>query len=274
MIKPKILLFSLLLLSLVLASCSGSTPAPATATPQPSIAPSATSSQSPTATETATSTATASPTHTASPTATHTPTLPPTETPTATPVPTYSILRGEVTIAQAVCHYGPGKPYLYKYGVYQGSNLEILGRMDQGTFLFVQAIRGNNPCWLNPEYIKLKNGTLADLRPIPAEEVKLPMSPYYGPVTGVSANRVGNEVNVFWNPFVLRAGDDSLQTPYVVETWVCQNGQIVFNPVGSYKNSAKIVDEPGCSSPSHGRVYAAEKHGYTRPIEIPWPPAN
>lgn len=196
----------------------------------------------------------------------------PSSTPTMTPVPTYIKLRGEVIVDQAVCHYGPGAPYLYKYGVYRGSNLEIIARIQLGKYLEVQAIGGTNPCWLNPDYLKIK-GDIQNLRPLSPDEVKLPQSPYYGPLTGVSARRDGDAVTIFWNGLKLRAGDDSEQTPYLIEAWVCQAGEILFNPVGSYKTAVKIADEQGCAEPSHGRIYAAEKHGYTRAVEIPWPQA-
>ena len=35
--------------------------------------------------------------------------------------------------------------------------------------------------------------------------------------------------------------------------------------------SATITDEPGCSGPSEGKLYTVEKHGYTEPVDIPWP---
>jgi len=101
--------------------------------------------------------------------------------------------------------------------------------------------------------------------------IPLPQSPYYGPPTGVKATRDGNEVTVFWYGIKLKAGDDSEQFPYLVEAWVCQNGQIIFTPVGSYATAVKITDEPGCAEPSHGRLYGVEKHGYTKWVEIPWP---
>ena len=34
---------------------------------------------------------------------------------------------------------------------------------------------------------------------------------------------------------------------------------------------ADIRDEWGCAEPSHARVTAAEKHGYTRFVEVAWP---
>jgi len=40
---------------------------------------------------------------------------------------------------------------------------------------------------------------------------------------------------------------------------------------GTYETSIVVVDEPGCTEASHGRITAAEKHGYTKFVEIPWP---
>lgn len=173
---------------------------------------------------------------------------------------------------QAVCHYGPGAPYLYKYGVIQGSNLEILARDELGVYLEVQAIGGNNPCWVKGEYMKVK-GSLTDLQPIRTLDVRLPISPYYKPTLVVSSRRSGADVTVFWQKYTLRAGDDSEQVPYLIEAWVCHGGQVAFTPLGAYETALKIPDEPGCAAPSHARFYAVEKHGYIGPVEIPWPAA-
>ncbi|NPV87898.1 MAG: hypothetical protein HPY45_18015 [Anaerolineae bacterium] len=213
------------------------------------------------------------PTETPLPTNTATPTETITETATATRIPTYTKLRGKVIIEQAVCHYGPGKPYLYKYGVYQGYTMEIIGRDPTGTYIEVQAIGGNNPCWVKAEYMQIQ-GDLSQVKPIQPEEVQLPRSPYYTPPTGISARRKGNEVIVSWNAVELKAGDDSQQVPYVIEAWVCHQGELVFTPLGSYTTTIEITDEPGCPLPSRARLAAAEKHGYTRWVDIPWPTAT
>lgn len=245
-----------------------------TATPT-QVLPTATSTASFTPTPTSTATFTPSPSPTALPTSspTATATVTPTATPTATPIPTYIKLRGKVIIEQAVCHYGPGAPYLYKYGVYKDSNLEILRRVEYGNYIEIQAIGGNNPCWVREDYLEIK-GSLLDLEPVNAEDVHLPISPYYTPPTGVSARRDGDMVTVFWHPLVLRPGDDSEQVPYIVEAWVCQDGQYIFLPVGSYQTAAQVRDEAGCALPSHGFLIAAEKHGYTWRVKIPWPPLD
>ncbi len=168
------------------------------------------------------------------------------------------------------CRYGPGYPYLYKYGLVPGSNLDVIGRTDTGSWILIQAIGGNNPCWVKASLMEIK-GDVMNVQPT---YIPLPPSPYYRPPTGVSARREGTEVIVSWNPISLRAGDDQAAARYVVEAWVCQAGRLTFTPVGSYTAEAVVPDEPGCSEPSHGRLVAAEKHGYTLPVEIPWPQAG
>jgi hypothetical protein len=205
------------------------------------------------------------------PTSASSQTPPPSETPTPTVTPTYAILRGQVIPERANCRYGPGASYLYKYGLVGGSNLEIIGRNELGTWVLIQAIGGDNPCWVKADLMEIRGEVLA-VQPVSPDKIQA-WSPYYPPLTGVSAVREGVKVTVFWHPLVLRAGDDSEQVPYVVEVWICQDGQIGFMPFGSFGTSIEITDEPGCSDASHGRVLAAEKHGYTRPVEIQWPPA-
>jgi hypothetical protein len=179
-------------------------------------------------------------------------------------------MRGKVIIDQAVCHYGPGAPYLYKYGVYKDSNLEILRRIEYGNYVEVQAIGGDNRCWVRADYFELK-GDYLDLEPVSAADVPLPITPYYGSPGGVSASRSGSEVTISWNPLILKLGDDSEQVPYIVEAWVCQSGEYLFKPTGSWTTSVTIIDEHGCDLPSGGFITAAEKHGYTPRVPIEWP---
>jgi len=216
--------------------------------------------------ETTTAAPSFTPTHLPAPTLTITITPTPTETPTVTITPTYAILRGEVLV-RSNCRYGPGAPYLYKYGLVAGSNLEIIGRNDLGTWILVRAIGGNNPCWVKASLMDAKGNVMS----VAPTYIPLPQSPYYRPLTGVSAVRDGNEVTIFWNGVQLRAGDETAEAPYLVEAWICTNDQIIFTPIGSYATAVKVIDEPGCSEPSYGRVYLVEKHGYTRWVEIPWP---
>ena len=200
---------------------------------------------------------------TPSPTITATKSPTPLLTPTATP--TYAILRGTV-LEQSNCRYGPGAAYLYKYGLYSGNNLEIIGRNKIGTWILVQAIGGSNPCWLKASLMDV-HGALMSLAPA---SLPLPQSPYYGPLTGVSSKRAGDTVVISWDALNLRAGDDSLQYPYLLEAWVCQAGQLIFEPIGAWETTVSVRDEPGCSEPSHARIYGVEKHGYTAWVTVPW----
>ncbi len=239
-------------------------PPTATITAIPSNSPSPT----PTFTETPTRTATTTATRTQTPIPTSSPA--PSQTATLTPIPTYIKLRGQVIVERANCRYGPGEPYLFKYGIFEGDILEIIGRNANGSWIEIRAIGGTNPCWVKASLLDIK-GNVMNVAPILPEDVRLPQSPYYGPLKEVAAKRAGNTVTIFWTPMTLRAGDDSGQYAYLVEAWVCQNGKLAFTPVGTYDTSITIQDEPGCSEPSHGRVYGVEKHGYTRWREVPWP---
>jgi len=255
-----------ILAAIILSACvpgRQASPAPTTANPPAgTLTPT-----SPVLTNTPVPSATPSPTLTPS----HTPSPSPTATASPTPVPTYVKLRGKVMVDQAVCHYGPGQPYLYKYAVIGGSNLEIIGRVEDVGYLKVQAIGGNNPCWVNQKWMEVK-GDLANVQPVDPETSPLPRSPYYSALDFASATRNGNQVTAFWGPMILRPGDDSEQYLYLLEAWVCQNGRLVFTPVGTYQTSHTLTDEPGCASPSHARIYGVEKHGYTRWRNVPWPP--
>ena len=210
-------------------------------------------------------TATLKPSSTSTPTITNTAMGVPTLKATATP--TYAILRGEVLV-RSNCRYGPGAPYLYKYGLVPGSNLDVIGRNDAGTWILVQAIGGNNPCWVKASLMDVKG----DVMSVAPTYIPLPRSPYYAPLWGVSAVRNGDMVTVSWHAVQLRAGDETASPPYLVEAWVCRNGEIVFVPLGVYENIIEIEDQGGCSEASHARVFLVEKHGYTRSVDIPWPP--
>jgi len=158
--------------------------------------------------------------------------------------------------------------YLYKYGLYPDFNIEVYGRTDKGDWVLIRAIGGTNPCWVKASLLDIK-GDVMTLEPT---YIPLPQSPYYGPVTGVAAVRNGNEVTISWNLFVHRAGDEPDLFTQLVEAWLCQDGELVFTPVGTFENIVTVIDEPGCAEPSHARVYGVEKHGYTYPVEVPWPP--
>ena len=217
-----------------------------------------------------------------SPTFTSTPTETPTPLPTATPTstPTYSAPVVKVLMHSA-CMYGPGVAYLYKYDLFTNTLMEVLGWQEilsqnkpgvwePTVWLYIQAIGGTNPCWILSSLVQVVRGNINDT---PQYTAMLPFSELYKPVPAVDAWRNGNEVTIMWHSIYMTEDD---YRGYLVETWVCHSGQIYFAPVSwvglNITNPAVIVpDEPGCSQPSSGRVYAAEKHGYTQWRLVPWP---
>lgn len=258
---------AVLLSMFLLTACASAEPEPTTTA---TLAPA-------TATETSTLTPTETPTETPTPT--------PTETPTPTITPTYvESLRAKVIVdGRLACRFGPGEPFLFKFSFAGTANIELVGRMEYSNWVLARAIGGTNRCWVNggSDYLEI-NGDRMSLPPVDPHIV-LAWSSYYGPMSNVFAVRDRENpslVTVSYSGLVLEPsrGDESEQTPYVLEAWVCQGGEFKFIAVGSYSYAAEVIDEPGCSQPSHGRVAAAEKHGYTPFVNVePWPsfpPAN
>ncbi len=145
--------------------------------------------------------------------------------------------------------------------------MDIIGRNEAGTWVVVQAIGGSNPCWVKASLVDIK-GDMMSLAPT---WLPLPQSPYYGPLTGAWAERKGDDVILSWDPLVLKAGDEATENLYLVEAWLCTNGQLTFTPIGTWDTILTVKDEAGCQEASHARVYGVEKHGYTAWVNIPWP---
>lgn len=193
----------------------------------------------------------------------------PSATPTWTP-PKVSVLE------HSACLYGPGTAYLYKYGLGATAWMWVIGRNSEGTWLFVKGydVPDSNGCWIQTSKVKF---LLGDVRDVPVYWMGMPGSVLYQPPRDVSANRVGDEVTIFWMPVWMTEDD---YRGYLIEAWVCQGGKIVFLPIkyetSVYDNSTmiavKVIDEQGCSLPSNARIYTVEKHGYTGYRMIPWPP--
>jgi hypothetical protein len=239
--------------------------------PPPSLTFTPTVTLTPTGTITTTSLPTDTPSGTSTDTQTPTHTPRPSRTPTKTPLPTKSIVRAQI-LQRANCRYGPGVVYLYKYGLVPGSNMNVIGRIESGAWLYIQAIGGTNPCWVNASLVKV-TGDLWSVDIVYPGKAILPQSPYYPPVSWVSATRNDATITVSWGDVPLRAGDeeDEEMQHYIVEVWRCEGGQLLFEALGTNDLFISFIDQVGCSVPSHGRVYVQEKHGFAGPVEIPWP---
>jgi hypothetical protein len=220
-------------------------------------------------TDTPTPTLFLSPTPTLTPSWTRLPSLTPTWDP-----PKVSILQ------HSGCYYGPDRDYLFKYGLNATVWMRVIGRNEDGTWLFVKA--GNDPdwngCWIETTGVEFLSGGVSD---VPVYWMGLTGSVLYLPPTGVWATREGNVVTVSWSAVWMTEDD---YRGYLIEAWVCRGGRQVFEAIGhpapfplppvteNYGTfSVTIVDEPGCLIPSNARIYSVEKHGYTSFRMITWP---
>jgi hypothetical protein len=260
-----------LILSLVLAGCSLPVPAPpVTATPTPLATAAAVAFQLPTATlepspsPSATEIPTATQTATVTTTPTETPTPTVTETPTITPTPTFDFPDGIIKEAQAFCRYGPGKAYLHAHGFYQGDHVEIHGRSSSGTWLYVKPDPIAYHCWAAASVMDITG----DIHTVIVQPVRLPKTTFAGPPPNVGARRDGDQVTISWDLVPL---SEDKNRGYLLEVNICQNGAFFWMAVQSYETSYTFTDQPGCAVSSGGKLYTAEKHGYSDPVDIPWP---
>ncbi len=255
-----------ILLTVVAAGCNlpvttlFAAPTPTTtSTPAPTLTPTHTLTSTPTFTATLTTT----PTITYTPTAISTSTLTPTAIATATSTP--DVPYGQVIVAQGFCRYGPGKAYLYSHELNQGDPILVHGRNAFGTWLWVQPHDLDRHCWAAASLFEITG----DIMEANVVETELPKSTFVRLPEGVVASRDGNEVTVSWSHAYYIPKED--RRGYLLELYLCQNGAYFWTAYHTEKNDLTVTDEPGCQLPSRGLLYIAEKHGYSDPVEIPWP---
>lgn len=225
------------------------------------LTPSLTLTASSTATPTHTSTAIFTPTNTPLPTDTPTSTLTPTVTATATPEGPY----GHVIVAQGFCRYGPGKAYLYSHELNQGDPILVHGRNEFGTWLWVQPHDLDRHCWAAASLFEI----VGDVMDANVVNTELPKSSFVRLPEGVVASRDGNEVTISWSHAYYIPVED--RRGYLIELWLCQGGAYFWTAFHTENNDLYVTDEPGCLLPSSALVYIAEKHGYSEPVQVPWP---
>ena len=246
--------------SVAVTGCSAPFGIFSTPTPTPTNTPTST----PTATVTPTPTVTLTPTETPTPTVTLTPTA--TLTPTITPTATFDF--PEVTVnQQAYCRYGPAKAYLPAADLYAGDKGQLWNRDYSGSWLWVRFDKLTYACWVSASVAEVQG----DIFSVTVYFHPLPKSVLYDPPDDVEAERDGNEVTVTWDPVNMTEDDDR---GYLIETRVCQNGNMIPVVVHTDESVYVFVDEAGCEKDSGGKLYTVEKHGYSEPVKIPWPQAK
>ncbi len=261
---------ALSILLLTTLACNLATPSSpvSTKTTADTPIPPAVSSTFPASTETASATPTDSFTETPAPSET------PTLLPSNTPLPTVESLKATVTAKLLSCRYGPGPDYLYLFAFRAGANIKLIGRVDAENWDWV-LVDNQVPCWVKATFLD----TQGDIKSLPVVYpgiAKLPITPYWPrtQVLNAKRNNETNEITISWVKVPVSIGhyEDENMQPYIVELWRCQDGQLVFDPLATSFEYVSFVDEPGCSQPSHGRVWVQDKHGFAGPAEISWPP--
>jgi hypothetical protein len=256
--------FLMIVLSLALSGCQYTIERQATRTATALTATAAAWTK--TFTPTNTFTFTFTPTITDTPTMTFTPTI--TETPTITFTATYDFPKVVVNKPMAACLYGPAKSYLWKYDLVQGDKGVVWGRAANSTWLYVKMDRWSDACWLSPFVVDV----LGDPKKLLVQSIRLPITDaLYKAPTNVRAVRDGDEVTVSWSEVWMTVDDDR---GYFLDVWVCQNNLYVWVPTSlpdQYHTEVTFTDQPGCNQKSGGKLYTVEKHGYTSPVDIPWP---
>lgn len=173
---------------------------------------------------------------------------------------------------QAHCRYGPSIAYLHAADLYQGDRGEVRGRFPYSNWLQIKFDKLNYWCWVSPSVVDVTG----DITRVYETEPDLLKVGYnrYGPPHNVRAVRNGNKVTITWDRVVMTKDDDR---GYFIEAWVCQKGAYLWWTV-SFDNQNKttytVQDDAGCSEPSSGEIRTVEKHGYSKPVKIPWPQAG
>jgi hypothetical protein len=169
---------------------------------------------------------------------------------------------------QAHCRYGPNVAYLHAADLYAGDTGTVRGRFLLSKWLFIKFDKLNYFCWVAPSVVDVSG----DINTIKFTDVFLPgPSVLYKPPRGVTAVRDGKKVTISWEVVPMTDDDDR---GYFLDLFVCQNKAYLWYPVAldnRDKTTYTVKDEAGCSEPSGGKLYAVEKHGYTKPDVLNWP---
>jgi len=212
--------------------------------------------------------ATFTPSETITPTATLTPTIELSPTAAQTFTPTFAFPTVTVN-KQAHCRYGPSVAYLHAADLYPGDVGSVRGRYIYSNWLYIKFDKLNYLCWVAPSVVDV----VGDVSTVAYKELNLQSigSNQYGPPTGVTAARDGNQVTISWSQVHMTKDKDR---GYLLELFVCQD-TIYKWWTDSYPDqestSYTVKDEAGCAQPSSGKLYTVEKHGFSEPAIIPWP---
>jgi len=233
----------------------------------PTLLPSSTHTTAPIPTLTATPTASFTPTPTFTPTITLTPT--PSFTPTITPTPTITLTPTfdfpDVTVNKdAHCRFGPGIAYLHAIDLWVGDTGEVHNRNYDGNWLYIWVDKWGKRCWVSSWVVDVEG----DVFSVVEWMSPLPYTTFSGPPKNVQTARDSNQVTISWN--ALNVPDED-RRGFLIEATLCANGALYDGAYHTDMTQITLTDDQNCSGQSGGLLYGAEKHGYTKPVQIPWP---
>jgi len=190
-------------------------------------------------------------------------------TPSPFPSPFKPTMVFQVTVSVPIvnCRFGPDTIYVAPYGLRYGKVREAIGKDETGNWLLVREPGGKKACWVIASAVTLQ-GNIASLA---TSQVKLPTTNSYPPPTIVNVTRDGNQVNISWNDVPLQQKDIYSENHYLLDVWICDNGQSTHKLIGTNELSVTFTDAIGCNNPSEGQIYTSSKAGYSSPVQIPWP---
>jgi len=246
-----------------LPACSAELASIATPTPVPTRTFTATF----TPTITSTPTATLTPTPSFTPTITLTPT--PTFTASVTPTPTITLTPTfdfpDVTVNKdAHCRFGPGIAYLHAIDLWEGDTGEVHNRNHDGSWLYIWVDKWGKRCWVSSWVVDVEG----DVFSVVEWMSPLPYTTFSGPPKNVQATRAGNQVTVTWK--ALNVPDED-KRGFLIEATLCANGVLYDGAYHTDVTHITLADDQNCAGQSGGLLYGVEKHGYTQPVQIPWP---
>ena len=218
-------------------------------------------------TDTPKATLTNTPTATPRPTMTLTPTIE--SSPTITATATFAF-PGATVNKQAHCRYGPSVAYLHAADLYPGDAGTVRGRYPYSKWLYIKFDKLDYFCWVAPTVVDV----VGDVSTVAYKELNLQSigSNQYGPPRGVTAVRDGDQVTISWERVEMTKDKDR---GYLLELFVCQDTFLLWwtdSYTDQFTTSYTVRDEAGCAQPSSGKLYTVEKHGFSEPAIIPWPP--
>jgi hypothetical protein len=160
--------------------------------------------------------------------------------------------------------------YLHAADLYPGDRGTVRGRYIYSNWLYIKFDKLNYFCWVAPTVVDV----VGDTSTVAYKDLNLQSigSNQYGPPSGVTAVRDGNQVTISWNQVQMTKDKDR---GYLLELFVCQDTFYKWwtdSYPDQFTTSYTVKDEAGCAQPSSGKLYTVEKHGFSEPAIIPWPP--